>query len=144
MYHSSLLDISDPIDVRIGTKFTSNSEVLLRINLRRIIHFDYQIEFVDMTGDVIDTMEGVKGKETFQHIVSVHEGIKLMARFRIGEVIGPNSESVIDVTEGMLIFNYNHRESSVMQIRNLWIIPFDVLSFNEVDTELGTTSQKVM
>ena len=58
-----------------------------------------------MTGDVIDTMEGVKGKETFQHTVSVHNGTELMARFRIGEVIGPNSEPVIDVPEGMLIFS---------------------------------------
>ena len=42
------------------------------------------------------------------------------------------------------MYNYNHRESGVMQIRSLWIIPFDVLSFNEVDTESGTTNQKVM
>ena len=106
MYHSSLLYISDQIDVRIDSNFTFNSEVPLRINLRRVIHFDYQIEFVDMTGDVIDTMEGVKGKETFQHTVSVHKGTKLMARFRIGQVIGPNSEPVtIDVPEGMLIFS---------------------------------------
>ena len=106
MYHSSLLYISDQIDVRIDSKFTSISGVPLRINLRRVIHFDYQIEFVDMTGDVIDTMEGVKGKETFQHTVSVHNSTELMARFRIGEVIGPNSEPVtIDVPEGMLIFS---------------------------------------
>ena len=84
----------------------SNSYVPLRIRLRRAIHFDYQIEFVD-NDEVISTMEGEKGKESFQHTVSVHRDTELMARFKIGEVRGPESDAVtIDVTEGMLIFTH--------------------------------------
>ena len=84
----------------------SNSEVSLRIRLRRAIHFDYQIEFVD-NDEVISTMEGKKGKESFQHTVTVHRDTELMARFKIGEVTGPESDAVtIDVTEGMLIFTH--------------------------------------
>ena len=95
----------DKIDVTVVGRIVFNSDVILHIRLRRAIHFDYQIEFVD-NDEVISTMEGEKGKETFQHTVSVHNSTELMARFRIGEVIGPNSEPVtIDVPEGMLIFS---------------------------------------
>ena len=86
----------------------SNSEVPLHINLRRPIHFEYQIQFIDKSGDVLDTMEGEKGKETFEHTVRVHQGIELMARFKIGEVTGPESDAVtVDVTEGMLIVTHH-------------------------------------
>ena len=82
----------------------SNSEVPLRIRLIRPIHFDYQIQFIDGSGDILDTMEGEKGKETFQYTVRVHQDTELMARFKIGEVTGPESDAVtVDVTEGMLI-----------------------------------------
>ena len=85
----------------------SNSDVPLHIRLRRPIHFDYEIEFVDKNGELLDTMEGEKGKETFQHRVSVHRDTELMARFKIGKVTGPESDAVtIDVTEGMLIFTH--------------------------------------
>ena len=83
----------------------SNSEVPLHIHLIRPIHFDYQIEFVDKSGELLDTMEGEKGKESFQYTVRVHQDTELMARFKIGEVTGPESDAVtVDVTEGMLIF----------------------------------------
>ena len=79
-------------------------KVLLCISLRRPIHFDYQIEFFDVCGDLLDTMEGEKGKQTFQYTVRVHHNIEMMARFKIGEVTGPDSDTVIiDVTESMLI-----------------------------------------
>ena len=85
----------------------SNSDVPLHIRLRRPIHFDYEIEFFDKSGEILDTMMGEKGKETFQHTVSVHRDTELMARFKIGEVTGPESDTVtIDVTEGMLIFTH--------------------------------------
>ena len=81
-----------------------NSEFPLRIHLRRAVHFDYQIEFVDVTGDVLSTMEGEKGKETFHYTITVSKDTDLTARFEIGEVTGPHSEIVnIDVTEGSYI-----------------------------------------
>ena len=84
----------------------SNTNVPLHILLRRAIHFDYQIEFVD-NDEVISTMEGEKGKESFQHTVTVHRDTELMARFKIGEVRGPESDAVtIDVTGGMLRFTH--------------------------------------
>ena len=101
----------DKIDVRMDGNIISNSEVPLRINLRRPIHFDYQIEFVDKDGDILSTMEGEKGKQTFQHTVSVHKDTGLMARFKIGEITGPDSDAVtVDVTERTLIIIhvYNH------------------------------------
>ena len=97
----------DKIDVRMDGNIISNCEVLLRINLRRPIHFDYQIEFFDVSGGILSTMEGEKGKQTFQHTVSLRKDTELMAHFRIGEVTGPDSDAVIvDVTEGMLIVTH--------------------------------------
>ena len=94
--------ILDKIDVRMDGNIISNCEVPLRVNLRRPIHFDYQIEFFDVSGDIVSTMEGEKGKQTFQHTVSVCRDTELMARFKIGEVTGPDSDTVfVDVTEGM-------------------------------------------
>ena len=62
-----------------------------------VVMFLYQIKFVD-NDEVISMMEGEKGKEAFQHTVTVHRDTELMARFKIGEVIGPKSEPVtIDV-----------------------------------------------
>ena len=79
----------------------------MHIRLRRPIHFDYQIEFVDSSGELLDRMVGEKGKETFQHTVRVHRDTELMARFKIGEVTGPDSDAVIvDVTERMLIVTH--------------------------------------
>ena len=96
----------DKIDVTMDGTIVSNSEVPLRIHLRRAIHFDYEIEFLD-NDEVISTMEGEKGKESFQRTVTVHRDTELMARFKIGEVTGPDSDAVtIDVTEGMLIFTH--------------------------------------
>ena len=95
----------DKIDVTMDGNIVSNSDVPLRIRLRRAIYFDYEIEFVD-NDEVISMMEGEKGKEAFQHTVTVHQDTELMARFKIGEVIGPNSKPVtINVLEGMLIFS---------------------------------------
>ena len=96
----------DKIDVTMDGNIVSNSDVPLRIHLRRAIHFDYEIEFVD-NNEVISTMEGEKGKEMFHHIITVHRDTELMARLKIGEVRGPESDAVtIDVTEGMLIFTH--------------------------------------
>ena len=96
----------DKIDITMDGSIISNSDVPLRIRLRRAIHFDYQIEFVD-NNEVINTMEGEKGKESFQHTVTIYRDTDLMARFKIGEVRGPESDAVtIDVTEGMLIFTH--------------------------------------
>ena len=97
----------DKIDVTMDGNIVSNSDVLLHIRLRRAINFDYQIEFVDNDDEVINTMEGEKGKESFQHTVTIYRDTDLMARFKIGEVRGPESDAVtIDVTEGMLIFTH--------------------------------------
>ena len=97
----------DKIDVRIDGNIISNSDVPLHIHLRRPIHFNYQIEFVDCSGDLLDMMEGEKGKQTFQHTVRVHKDTGLMAHFKIGEVTGPDSDTVIvDVTESMLIVTH--------------------------------------
>ena len=95
----------DKIDVTMDNSIISNSYVPLWIRLRRAIRFDYEIEFVD-NDEVINTMVGEKGKEIFQHIVIVRRDTEMMARFKIGEIRGPESDAVtINVTEGMLIFS---------------------------------------
>lgn len=107
IFTACFLFFIDKIDVRMDGKIISNSNVPLHIRLRRPIHFDYQIEFVDKNGELLDTMEGEKGKESFQHTVRVHGDTELMARFKIGEVTGPDSDAVtVDVTEGTLIFTH--------------------------------------
>ena len=52
----------DKIDVTMDGNIISNSYVPLRIRLRRAIHFDYEIEFVD-NDEVINTMEGGRERQ---------------------------------------------------------------------------------
>ena len=83
----------------------ANKQVPLLITLRRPLYFQYQIEFVDMEHNPLGTMEGMKGQTSFTHMLRVERNTDVMARFRIGEVSGPDSDPVtVDVENpGILI-----------------------------------------
>ena len=85
----------------------ANKQVPLLITLRSPLHFQYQIEFVDMEHNPLGTMEGMKGQTSFTHMLHVERDTDVMARFRIGEISGPDSDPVtVDVENtGMLIIH---------------------------------------
>lgn len=94
----------DKIQVRLGGTISGN-QVLLLVILRRPIYFDYKIEFVDMNGTVLDTVDGKKGERTFSHNLDVYRDTDVMARFKIGNITGPESDALTNATTtGMLIF----------------------------------------
>ena len=80
-------------------------EVLLRTILRRPVHFDFEIEFVDKDEVLLGTRNGEKGVVEFSRIITVNSDTEVRARFKIGDKVGPYSEPVtVDVeTPGMLI-----------------------------------------
>jgi len=72
--------------------------------LRRPIYFDYKIEFVDMNGVVLDTVDGKKGERTLSHNLSIYRGPDVVARFKIGNITGPESDALtVNATTGMVI-----------------------------------------
>ena len=94
----------DQIEVTMEDKVTGH-EVPLDIILRRPVHFDFEIEFVDKNGVSLGTRNGEKGVVVFSRTITVNNDAELRARFKIGDKVGPYSEPVaIDVeTPGMLI-----------------------------------------
>ena len=85
----------------------TDRRVPLLITLRSPLHFEYHIDFVDMENKPLGSMEGMKGQTTFTHMLPVEKDTDVMARFRIGEVSGPDSDPVsVDVENpGMLIIH---------------------------------------
>jgi len=89
------------------------SQVPLLVTLRRPIYFNYEIEFIDMNGAVLDTVEGEKGKASFSHNLKMYSNTDVMARFRIGNIVGPKSEvlTVTVETTGMLTISHTIMQS---------------------------------
>jgi len=88
--------------------------LLLLVTLRRPIYFKYEIEFIDMNGAVLDTVEGEKGKASFSHTCKVYSNTDVMARFRIGNIAGPESEALTFTVETTSMLTISH---TIMQIK---------------------------
>lgn len=94
----------------------TNRQVPLLITLRSPLHFQYHIDFVDMENKPLGSMEGMRGQTTFTHMLPVERDTDVMARFRIGEIEGPDSDPVtVDVEDpGMLIIHAQPYRVDVM------------------------------
>jgi len=86
------------------------NQVPLLVTLRRPIYFDYEIEFIDANGAaVLATVKGEKGKTSFSYNLEVYRNTEVQARFKIGDITGPESKEALTVnveTTGMLIISH--------------------------------------
>ena len=100
--------ILDKLQVRRNNSVSTIGQVRLLISLRRPLHFSYSIEFVDMDETILDTMEGTKGATNFSLPLNIAKDTEVMARFKIRDIRGPNSDPVyVDVQNpGMLIVSH--------------------------------------
>ena len=58
------------------------------------MHFNYEIEFIDSDEEVLGTLEGKKGATTLSHSLIVTKDTEVMARFKVGDIRGPDSDAV--------------------------------------------------
>ena len=106
----------------------TNGQIPLLIFLRKPLYFQYHIDFVDMENKLLGSMEGIKGQMTFTHMLAVERDTDVIARFRIGEVSGPDSDPVtVDV--GKLIIHIQSNRAGIMYM--IYDISFQIENYEK-------------